>query len=315
MKKVCFPNCFFLFLLVIFIQGCGEKDLIEPTNPTNELSLILIATPETLGPEGGTSVINITAVADSTVSDLPGATFIAGSFTKSVETPILDKTTSFHFKSYLNGKMVYRYVSVYVTPLPKPTIVLTSSVDTLDIGGGEVTITIATTDADSVFSVFDGKMLLPNCSENYTIDTTTTFSYEAYGPGGTISKYITVFVEIAPPPLTLPQYLCKEPWGMVMLEFKSLEGNWSEATIMLCQLDNLLDFYQDGTFLHNFGVIKCSSNEPDSSIGRWGLDGNFIDFGDPGGFINEIVYISRDTLVWVYCFSDGSCTRETFVHP
>jgi hypothetical protein len=314
MKKVSIFYCLFLYLVLLIIPGCG-KDPIEPITPVEELSLRVQAMPNILDSPGLKAVIEITAVADSTVSDLPGATFISGSFTKTVETPKLGQTTTFRFRSYLDGEVAYNNVTIHVLGVPSPpnpTLTLTSSVSILPIGGGEVTITIITTSADSVFSFFDGKKLLPNCNETYIIDTTTTFTYEAYGPGGKIKKDTIVVVE---EPLTIAQLLFLASLKIVKLEFKLVDGDWYEGDIG-CRSDDKLTFYiEPQTVTEDYGEIKCGGSTQDSASFPWVLDGYFISIGDPRGIIREITFISNDTLVWIYCFSDGVCTRETFVHP
>ncbi len=316
-KVVALSRIIFFALVLLCIPGCEKETPPTPiTPPVKELSLSLRATPETLEPDGGVSIIEIIAVADSTVSDLPGATLILGSFTKQVETPVLKKTTTFNFRSYLKGKVLYRYVSVYVTKLPQPTISLSSSVDTLPIGGGEVIITITSTQTDTVVSLFDGKILPPNCVDTHFIDTTTSFIYEAHGPGGMKSKSITIFVKEPPPPLTTAELLCLAPWRRSQLEFKYPgDENWYEAVIDECLLDDIITFYIDNTSLSNFGEIKCNENMPNFAYGPWILDGDSLCLGDPRGLWSEITHISTDTIVWVYCFGDGGCTRETRVHP
>jgi hypothetical protein len=308
----------FLIIASVVLFSCGKETSEPPTQLPGDVSFTAEVSPTGQLESGANAVIKITVVnADSVISDLPGALKLDGTCTKEVSTPGLTSTTIYHFKIYKEAKVDYKNVTVYVNEIvgpPNPTIVLTSSVDTLPVGGGEVTINIVTTSADSVLSIFDGKKLNPNCSEVYIIDTTTTFIYEAYGPGGMKSKSITVVVTEPPLPLTIPELLCLAPWQMVKLELKLVDGDWHEGNVG-CSSDDTYTFYfypQIGVV--NFGEIKCD-DEPDSGQGPWTLEGNLLDTGDPGGIINEIIQIASDTLVWVYCFNDGSCTRETFIHP
>lgn len=300
----------FLSLVLFIIPGCGKDPIVNPIPvPTIELKTSDGSVPYM----GSTTVYYhvyngdmMTLNGESISKEVDSLRLI--NLTNEITITVYAKNSSGEASENITILVEDRIIHL-------PTILVIIQSQNLPIGGDTVTITLFNTYTDSVYCYFNNKWYAPNSIVKLFVNQDTTeIRFEAKGPDGTKSTSVTVFVEQPPVPLTISQLLCLAPWQMIRLEFFIPGTPWYDGNIG-CSSDDIWNFSlipQRVTI--DFGDIKCSDGEVSLSW-PWTLNDELLDTGDSGGIISEITFISADTLVWVYCFGDGACTRETFVHP
>lgn len=118
--------------------------------------------------------------------------------------------------------------------------------------------------------------------------------------------------DVTPEP-TKTQLITKANWKMAKVETKNPAGTWVDITssIDACELDNILAFNSNLSYVINEGATKCDISDPHIyETGTWKFANNetqvsFTEAGSTTADLADIVKITTDALVFTKTYNDN----------
>ena len=300
----------FVLSLVILLQGC-TKDTTEPVNPPATLTYDVKANKDTVK-KGESVTFEWTSNAKLCTLSINGAQESVS--VKGKKDFPLTQNTFFVFTFTSETKSVKvetfsKMVFVKDEVLPKaPTFSsLTASPNRTDVGGSAL-ITFSTTDADSVTSNLVGVHGTSGSFPTPALQKTTTYTFKAWGKGGTAVDSITIVVN-EPPVLTFMNYITAHPWGILSKQYKYYEGDlWvpiepSPESLLnkhIFQANNWWECYNKNVLIGN-GPFSITD-----SVLTWGVNKKII-------ALNETTMVIKFKVICLSgCPTDSIIYQETY---
>ena len=121
--------------------------------------------------------------------------------------------------------------------------------------------------------------------------------------------------------LSMKEKITEHSWQLSKAEIR-IDGVWENYDpIKPCEFDDIYTFENDGTLIHAFGNLKCSTwgDEDQPRVTSWSLsaDERSISAGGPWGYGDQITIesISDKQLILGLSFFTNQPERYVFVKP